>query len=191
MTKKIEKKAPLCHTTHPPFLIERGVVYGGSCLVVPPGVRKADILIGFDIGMALTERRFPWAAGQEIYLPIENNGVPTSPRDFQALVLWTLMRLAKGARVYAGCIGGHGRTGMFLAALTAKAALSDTPIAHVRATYCKRAVESAEQIAFLRRHFGAEAAEPQTLALVKPAWKGTTLDLVTEGCMQPWPWKKS
>jgi hypothetical protein len=79
-------------------------------------------------------------------------GVPADP----ALVLTALSsvidRARTGERVEIGCIGGHGRTGTALAIL---AILTGHPaadaVAWVRANYCPKAVETADQEAFVTR----------------------------------------
>ena len=58
------------------------------------------------------------------------------------------------------CIGGHGRTGTFFAALVAHMMPEvKDPIAYVRENYCNEAVETEEQIAFLIEHFGVRRPE--------------------------------
>ena len=49
-----------------------------------------------------------------------------------------------GKEVYVGCMGGWGRTGLFLA-LLAKVCGEETPILYVRTHYTPRAVETREQ----------------------------------------------
>ena len=54
----------------------------------------------------------------------------------------------RGGRVYAGCMGGTGRTGLFYACL-AKALGKKDPVEFVRANYKPHAVETPEQRAFV------------------------------------------
>ncbi len=80
--------------------------------------------------------------------------VPTSQVDFDNLIKWTLIQLHKGKRVYCGCVGGHGRTGLFLSALICTATGNKDAISLVRSTYCHKAVESTKQIEWLHEHYG-------------------------------------
>ncbi len=55
-----------------------------------------------------------------------------------------------GQPLYVGCMGGKGRTGLFLAVL-AKAFGVEQPVEYVRANYYRHAVETAEQYDFVKR----------------------------------------
>lgn len=75
-----------------------------------------------------------------------------SAPDYDSLADWqmrgalllALYSLSRGRLVYAGCMGGYGRTGVFLACLV-KCLGVDDPVAYVRAHYHERAVETDEQ----------------------------------------------
>ena len=84
--------------------------------------------------------------------------VPKSPKDFKALVAWTKTQLEEGKKVHCGCVGGHGRTGTFLAALCSEFGAKDA-VTYVRQNYCKNAVESSQQTQFLSEHFGVAPAK--------------------------------
>lgn len=56
--------------------------------------------------------------------------------------------VVRGERVYVGCMGGKGRTGLFLA-LLAKAFGVDDPVLYVRRHYYRHAVETTEQKQFV------------------------------------------
>lgn len=143
---------------HPLLEIREGLppVAGSACR--KPVFDGCHIYIGFESGMTLTARQFPWTKGHEIQYLIPDMGVPGHPESFIKLVEWTLGEIEKGARVHAGCIGGHGRTGMFFAALVAKATGRKDAIKYVREAYCEKAVESEKQIKFLMEHFGVDSA---------------------------------
>jgi hypothetical protein len=149
-----------CYESHPPLVLgDTGlVIHGGSC--GHPMVADADVYIGFDGSMAFTRRHWPWLPGHEVLFRIADMQAPDDPAAFRQLVDWTAHRLLDGARVHAGCIGGHGRTGTFLAALLKVMCDETDAIARLRAQYCKRAVESAAQVAFLERQFGIAPADP-------------------------------
>lgn len=142
-----------CYTKHPPLKLPGTdmVIYGGSCS--DPVVVDADVYIGFDHSMRWTERHYPWKKGDEIYFRIQDMGAPQKPEEFEKLVNWTIDQLKAGRKVHCGCIGGHGRTGTFLAALVSKFGEVDA-VSYVRQNYCQKAVESQSQIEFLHQHFG-------------------------------------
>lgn len=70
------------------------------------------------------------------------------PAECEAAAADTLQLIANGVPVYAGCFGGIGRTGTFLAIL-AKAAGHDDAVAYVRKHYIPEAVETEEQESFV------------------------------------------
>lgn len=81
--------------------------------------------------------------------------IPTA--DFQVPALETLQKglskaldlILAGEPVYVGCMGGRGRTGLFLAIL-AKALGVRKPVEFVRANYYRHAVETQEQYQFVQ-----------------------------------------
>ena len=155
---KFSDIGPRCYETHPALKLPGAdpVIYGGSCYT--PIVKDADVYIGFDAGMALTKRVWPWTPGDEVRFKVPDMGVPEHVRDYHKLVDWTKAQLEAGRKVHCGCIGGHGRTGMFLAALVSRFGEKDA-ITYVRKHYCKKAVESSAQVKFLGKEFGITAAE--------------------------------
>ena len=156
--KSAKLKYPRCYESHPALPLRDGlVIYGGSCS--NPMVDDADIYIGFEHGMKYTERSFPWNDGAEFLYAVTDMSVPKKPENYIKLVQWVADELEAGRKVHAGCIGGHGRTGMFFAALVAYMGVSDDAIAYVREHYCHKAVESEKQIKFLAKHFGVAKAK--------------------------------
>lgn len=147
-----------CFTKHPPLKLPGTelVIYGGSCS--DPVVLDADVYIGFDGSMRWTERHYPWKKGDEVYFRIQDMGVPQKPDEFKKLVKWTRQQLEDGRKVHCGCIGGHGRTGTFLAALVSDFGEQDA-VTYVRENYCHKAVESKSQMDFLHEHFGIKKVE--------------------------------
>ena len=143
---------------HPLLEIKPGLppIAGSAC--ANPVVADYDIYIGFE-KMALTSRHLPWTPGTEILYPIRDTGVPRHPETYGKLVDWTLEQMEGGARVHAGCIGGHGRTGMFFAALVAVATGRKDAIPYVREHYCKKACETYVQIDYLVKRFGVDATK--------------------------------
>ncbi|MGH9096399.1 MAG: protein-tyrosine phosphatase family protein [Acidimicrobiales bacterium] len=77
-------------------------------------------------------------------------GVPYDSARVVAALTSLLERARVGDRVEVGCLGGHGRTGTALACLTILCGLpSVDATSWVRENYCTKAVESAQQVAFV------------------------------------------
>ena len=161
-----------CYRSHRPLMLgETGlVVHGGSC--ADPAVKDADVYIGFDDSMRLTARHYPWTPGHEVLYRITDMQPPAEVQHFRKLVHWTAERLHAGDRVHCGCIGGHGRTGLFFAALVRHMTGIETAIDYVREHYCPRAVESREQISYLGKHFGVAAARGSKEQGTHSPWGG-------------------
>jgi hypothetical protein len=160
-----------CYEGHKPLDVGGGkLVVGGSCC--SPKDDTCDVYVGFDMGMKLTPRSYPWNPGTEILMSISDGHAPKDPAEFKKLIAWTSDQLEFGLKVHCGCIGGHGRTGMFLAALVAhrRGILEvlgqpvpegfDDPIAYVRKNYCEKAVETDKQVDFLVKDWGCKTAKP-------------------------------
>lgn len=147
------KLGPACYESHPALKLPGTdfVIYGGSC--GHPVVRDADVYIGFDHSMRWSYRHFPWKKGAEVLFLVPDMGVPSDVAEYTKLVNWTHKQLEAGLKVHAGCIGGHGRTGMFLAAVVSTFGEPDA-INYVRKNYCHKAVESSVQGRFLHTNFG-------------------------------------
>lgn len=155
-----------CYHSHPPLKFKgldgkEYTIYGGNCRT--PIVKDADIYIGFDGSVAAGSDKFPWDDGftQPVLVDyyITDMSAPKNPGSFHKLIDWTEAQLKAGKKIHAGCIGGHGRTGTFLAALVAQMAGIQDSIGYVRKNYCEKAVESKGQIAFLIKEFGCATAK--------------------------------
>lgn len=150
-----------CHETHKPLEVVPGVfITGGSCSWPLPG---KDIYVGFDSDMKLTGKHLPFyeGEGQELYFPMEDRQPPDDPVMFAKLVEHVANALVSGKTVHCGCIGGHGRTGTFLAALVKFMRNETDAIKFVRDNYCEKAVESQSQVDFLVKHWGITAQKPR------------------------------
>lgn len=145
-----------CYLSHKPLPIVVGdVTYeirGGSCTAAPPS--DMDVLIAFDRGYVLVPHAMPWLPGEFVFFPITDMSVPKSVTQFTKLIEWTAEQLVSGKKIHAGCIGGHGRTGTFLSALVKHMTGEEDAITYVRENYCKKVVESSEQVKWLHEHFG-------------------------------------
>lgn len=146
-------KTGRCFESHQALKVGDFEVFGGSC--IDPIVKDADIYIGFDSGMRLTNASYPWNASKvEVLFYIADGTAPTQADEFKKMVVWAAEQITLGKKVHAGCIGGHGRTGTFLAALVAYMTGNEDAITYVRENYCKKAVESTSQVDFLHKHYG-------------------------------------
>ena len=147
-----------CYHKHPALKLPGTelVIHGGSCL--SPIVKDADVYVGFDHGMSFSQKSWPWKKGTEFLFEIQDMSVPKDPDEFKKLVSWTRKQLEAGLKVHCGCIGGHGRTGTFFAALVADFGEPDA-ITYARKNYCQKAVESTSQVNFLHEHFGVKKVD--------------------------------
>ena len=83
----------------------------------------------------------------QVSIPTEDYKTPPIPA-LQVGLIKTVEYIVKGHPVYVGCMGGMGRTGLFLAIL-AKAWGITNPVEYVRKNYYAHAVETAEQYKFV------------------------------------------
>ena len=94
------------------------------------------------------------ASGLALFLPWTDYGTPEcSWRTAREIMTDFYRRARAGQTVEVGCMGGHGRTGTFLACLVLLADPQFTPagaIQYVRTHYCSKAVEDASQEWFVR-----------------------------------------
>lgn len=151
-----------CYTTHPVLKIGKGTVYGGSCS--SPTTDKADIYIGLDTFMKRQKHHYPWnkksSGGPiEVLFKIDDQYAPSDEENFISMIDWLAARLEEGKTIHIGCMGGHGRTGMVLAALVKVVLGEEDAITWVRTHYCKKAVETQVQIKFLNTYFGIKEVE--------------------------------
>ena len=150
-----------CYETHKDLEIMtlEGKTYtitGGSCTFPFEGY---DIYVGFDHGMDISKQHFPWNKGQEILFPIKDQNIPDDGKEFKKLINWLEKKLIDGKSIHLGCIGGHGRTGMVLCALYAQMSKETDAIQYVRENYCKKAVETKQQVKFLMSHYNIDYAK--------------------------------
>jgi hypothetical protein len=146
-----------CYHGHPPYEVAPGLfIYGGSC--IDPAVDDADVYVGFDMGMRNDrgDNAYPWTKSTAFLFKIDDMCVPASVPHFLKLIEYLEEQLKAGKKVHLGCIGGHGRTGLVLAALHTHLTGDKASIQHVRKHYCERVVESDAQVNFLHKHFGIE-----------------------------------
>lgn len=146
-----------CHETHPDLNIGGGVLIGGNCR---EHTRHEDVnlYVALDYSMAHPIFEIGKTIPHCVYYPIKNMGIPKRPDKFEALVTTIGLALSQGLRVHIGCIGGHGRTGMVIAAVVARLGIAPDgdSIGWTRENYCKKAVETKAQENFLVVNFGCK-----------------------------------
>ena len=150
---------PACHMSHPPLAVNGGTLLGGNCSTHSHH-KDVDLYVALDGSMKHPYFDPEKPAPRCVYYPITNMRVPNNPDKFRALVTFILDELSQGHTVHVGCIGGHGRTGLVLAAVIAEAGITTDAITYVRKAYCSRAVETAGQEGFLVTHFGVDPIAP-------------------------------
>lgn len=87
-----------------------------------------------------------------IYLSTPDFSTPTNLQAMVELVEWVLHEARMGKQIGLGCMGGHGRTGALLAALTLASGMLGTgkdAVSYIRKVYCDEAVESWSQTVML------------------------------------------
>lgn len=151
-----------CYTTHPVLKIGKGTVIGGSCS--SPTVDNANIYIGLDAFMKRKKNHYPWEKETkdgpvEVLFKIDDGFAPSDEKNFIVMVDWLAARLEEGKTIHIGCMGGHGRTGIVLAALVKVVLGEEDAITWVRTNYCKKAVETRVQVVFLMTYFGIKEVE--------------------------------
>jgi hypothetical protein len=100
------------------------------------------------------------------HLPIIDFSVPKDDELVRQALIAAYRAALSGKSVYIGCMGGYGRTGLFLA-LLAKVAGYSSPVSYVRANYVSRAVETDAQLKYVT-HFNVL---PVRIALRRMGWK--------------------
>jgi len=141
----LEKNIPVSFGT-----IE-GNIYGGPFRRYLKGTRR---LVGVKMAAEIDH---PY----DFKVDTEDFSIPEQS-DMQRGILFGLQALSKGNDVYAGCMGGIGRTGLYMACMAkvmiqyaeatgADLPVPNTPVAYVRAHYLGHAVETASQQNFVAR----------------------------------------
>lgn len=147
-----------CHVSHPLLTFEGvGEIQGASCYTPRDGF---DIYIRLCLGARMPDQIVPWGP-QHLRYAIVDQQAPKNKEEFDRLIDWTIEQMKAGKRVHVGCIGGHGRTGLFLSVLTYKITGNEDSTAWVRENYCKKAVESHTQVEWLFKHYGIKRVTPK------------------------------
>jgi len=132
----------------------KGTIFGGPYRDYHEGTRR---LVGVKMAEEIDHPH-------DISVPVEDFSIPT-PDEMQAGVLGSISYMARGNDIYAGCMGGIGRTGLFMGCMAkvmidfhkgAYAGFSD-PVLYVRHFYKPHAIETIDQQAFVK-NFNTEPA---------------------------------
>jgi len=147
---------PKCYTKHSELSFGDGVLVGASCGSPREGF---DVYIGLDWGMSFNHQRYPWNSNGadeviEVQFRITDGCAPKAPAQFKKMITWICTQLKNGKRVHVGCIGGHGRKGLVIAAVRNVMDGDTNATAWTRKHHCKKAVETKSQVNFLHKHFG-------------------------------------
>lgn len=81
-------------------------------------------------------------------LPIKDFDVPDEYSMLEG-ASWALKQMALGRKLYVGCRGGLGRTGLFLACMAKTLGVEEEPVGWVRKVYNNWAVETSLQEKFV------------------------------------------
>jgi protein-tyrosine phosphatase len=111
------------------------MVWGGPYLERPQGM--VSVKLAREIN-----------APADLELPIKDFSTPEQAAT-DAVMRVAVAFILRGEPLYAGCMGGRGRTGLFLS-LLAKAFGVRSPVQYVRANYYEHAVETVQQMEFVR-----------------------------------------
>mgnify|MGYP001615908168 CR=1 FL=1 len=169
-----------CHHTHPAYPVAEGfTVLGGSG--ISPFHTDCDIYVSFDKATYPGTRSLPWEAGEDFIFYIKNYGVPDDPAAFRKMVEWLAEQIKAGKKVHLGCMAGHGRTGMVLAALRMHMAGDKDAITHVRTNYCDQAMETDGQIKWLMTHWGVNVAPPRKKKYAESATTASKVGAIKNG----------
>lgn len=152
-----------CYESHPVIEFpnegkESGWLAGGNC--GSPIHSDYDVYVGLDWCFQPRHRAsYPWEPEHktnviEFQFKITDGAAPADTENAKKMVTWLCNQLQQGKKVHIGCIGGHGRTGMIIAAIMAEWSQMEDAITWVRENYCKKAVESAAQVNWLNTHYG-------------------------------------
>lgn len=127
----------------------------------PVSVKGFDLVVLLDAyaGSEFLRASKPWKSPKVFAFEIQDMNVPKDPVEFGKFLDYLTEALQEGKKVLIGCIGGHGRTGLVLAALHHKITGNGQGMKAVRSGYCKKAIESEAQIKWLYDTYGMTKVE--------------------------------
>lgn len=103
------------------------------------------------------------------HLRIEDFGIPVDDAEVYRILHKVIWAMARGEKLYVGCRGGIGRTGLFLSLLYKVLNQQDqvvrmSPVLWVRDNYLRTAVETFEQADYVRDFDPSQLSSTVTLA---------------------------
>ena len=162
----------------------QGRVFGGPFKQYVHNTRR---LVGIKMAVEIHHEH-------DFSVPTQDFSVP-STKDMSAGILYAIQAIADGNDVYVGCMGGIGRTGLFMGCM-AKVMLNygtligiSDPVLFVRKNYMGHAIETDEQQAFVRG-FDTIPALELIKALHNPPGSivKVPVEVVKEVYLTPWDW---
>ena len=158
----------------------RGYIYGGPFKAFEPGTRR---LVGVKMAEELDFIH-------DIDIPTRDYSVP-DPQDMEDGMIEALQALHDGHDIYVGCMGGIGRTGLFMGCMTkllidleALPEASD-PVAYVRKHYIPHAIETSDQQTYVRT-FDTTKVQAEAMRLVARPVQIVTQEVIK--VMTPLEW---
>jgi hypothetical protein len=122
-------------------------VIGGPFDNFKPGVNG-------DFGVCVRAEQVPSTAHVKVPIHDFRAPAPDQTDEVDRALKSAFEAALTGKRVWVGCMGGWGRTGLFLA-LMAKVAGAEDPVGYVRRHYAPRAVETPDQLNYVK-HFDVD-----------------------------------
>lgn len=188
---KAKANCPACHSD---IELGGGVIVGARCGNPRPGY---DIYIGLDkYTYRLAPHPYPWEGDRveiQFCFPIADMGTPDNIIQFAELIYWMCTQLQAGKRIHIGCIGGHGRTGLVLAALRKHVDNDTNAGAWVRKNHCEHAIETQQQVDWLYKHFGIKKVKPSKEHFIgfktPPLPKGAAFEEYAQGRLGDTDWE--
>jgi predicted TPR repeat methyltransferase len=120
----------------------------GTCVTASPISSRLENNPDRDFGLYLDAAWAPTWDAELVDWP--DYGLPSEPEETARQIAAAFRRAKSGELVEIGCIGGLGRTGTVLACMAILAGVqADQAVAWVRDHYDSRAVETAEQSAWV------------------------------------------
>ena len=157
-SKSIFSTGKCAHSHKPMPVVVNGetlFIYGGAA--GSPVYKDCDIFVALDGSTHEDKAFYPWNTEQSkvfISFYITDMQVPKDRVEFRKMIEWLKGQILMGRKVHVGCMGGHGRTGIVLAALVKVLTGESDAITYVRKNYCHKAVETSEQANFLKVEYG-------------------------------------
>lgn len=153
-------------------------IFGGPFKNYESGTRR---LVGVKMAVEIDHPH-------EIHIDTEDFSVP-DPVDMERGMIKALLAMSRGYDVYAGCMGGIGRTGLFMGCMAKlmqdyhhdKSMIWFDPVAYVRKHFKAHAIETQEQQDYVRT-FNTKDVLEYAKTLVEPKV------VYVERVLTPWQW---